>query len=463
MLASTMLSGALILCLGLIFWERLWSLELREMNDSLCMVAQRDDFYSEPAQRPYLEVDILNRLGMRLPSDILIKVATDDVSTSWKSNHWPEALSLDQIAWHREDISEFYIQYESLLSKRVDAPAFCDQAHVTFDSNNWHLVKVKHSQGTVYVGAKLEALSSRLIKFFYPSVFPVGVFLIVLLLVCVAWLAKFVSKPVSQLSHAMQAVDRNKFDDEVKLNSPLPELNELAAAYNEMLGKIRECIAQSQRFSADAAHELRTPLTILQGKIEAAINTIEDHEAQNVLIELQTQVSHLTSITRKLLLLSQADAGNLSLEKKRFDWSEQLTSQLNDSSELLDLPSLHLSIEPSLTIVGDPCLLMRLCSNLLANISKYALPNTPIRISSKRVDGMVESRFINTSKPLSFQQRTHLFDRFYRPEGADAQVQVGVGLGLSLAREIARAHRGDLVLENTAEDIVEFKLTLPAA
>ena len=123
MLSSAVLGGVVMLCLGLIFWERLWSLELRELNDSLCMIAQRDDFYQGAEHRPFLEIDILNRLSMRVPSDILVKVDAHDADLSWHSQNWPKNINTDQIAWHQEDMSEFYIQYQDTLSKRPNAPS----------------------------------------------------------------------------------------------------------------------------------------------------------------------------------------------------------------------------------------------------------------------------------------------------------------------------------------------------
>jgi hypothetical protein len=453
----------MILSLGLIFAERMWSLELRELNDALCMVAQRDDFYADAAHRPFLEIDILNRLTMSKPSDILVRVDALDSNASWTSNNWSNELRLDQMIWHQEDMSDIYLQYQEVLSKRPNAPNVCDQAHIQYSSTDWHLVKVKHQQGTVYLAARLDALSFRLFAFFSPSVVPVGLFLMALLVICVYWLSRFISAPIKQLSHAMHYASDNIDGPEVNLDTSIPELKELVGNYKKLLTRVRQNIVQAQRFSADAAHELKTPLTVLQGRLEAALTDTKDIQVQQVLAGLQAEVSHLTSITRKLLLLSQADAGNLALDKKQFDWSELLTTAINDSGELFTSNPVHASIGQALSVSGDACLLMRLNNNLLTNISKYALPDSPIHISSQRVNGMVETRFRNIANPLPTEQRAHLFDRFYRVGSEVLGANAGVGLGLSLSREIARAHGGDLVLENTAADIFEFKLTLPAA
>jgi signal transduction histidine kinase len=291
---------------------------------------------------------------------------------------------------------------------------------------------------------------------------PLAVFLVLLLVLFSAWFSGLISSPVKKLSWAMLQVDRNISNQKLQLHTSVPELKELVNSYNELLSRMRNSLIQAQRFSADAAHELKTPLTILQGRIESAVAVTSDISVQQLLASLQAEVSHLTSITRKLLLLSQADAGNLRLDKKEFDWSALVSSSLNDSHDLFESLQVEASIEPSLRVFGDACLFTRLINNLLCNISKYAVSDAPVHISSAQVSGWVETRFRNRSRPMSVAQRSCLFDRFYRVGGEFSESNAGAGLGLSLAREIARAHGGDLVLEETAEDVFEFKLTLPA-
>ena len=58
---------------------------------------------------------------------------------------------------------------------------------------------------------------------------------------------------------------------------------------------------------------------------------------------------------------------------------------------------------------------------------------------------------------------SHIFERFYRAKESRSRQVDGAGLGLSLAREIARAHRGDLFLDTTGDSLTSFVLVLPRA
>jgi signal transduction histidine kinase len=67
----------------------------------------------------------------------------------------------------------------------------------------------------------------------------------------------------------------------------------------------------------------------------------------------------------------------------------------------------------------------------------------------------------NTGPVIAAEERDHIFERFYRAKESRGRQVDGAGLGLSLAREIARAHRGDLFLDTTGDSLTSFVLVLP--
>ena len=448
--------------IGAVFWERVWSWEVRELNDSLCKAAQREDMYAAPAHHAYLELDIQNKLQLLSASDVMVRVDAVDATKTWQSDSWVGNLDMDAMRWDIERLSEFDRQYQSLFANRPNKPTRCEQLHLDYLGDRWYAVKVKNNLGTVYVAARGDALWSRLLIFFSHSVIPIGVFLVVLMSLVSMWLVKVILAPIRRIEAAMQNADKNYLKQEAFVETPIEELNDLIASYNQMLIRVRASLLQSSRFSADAAHELKTPLTILQGKVEAALVDVSEPGMQRLLIDLQLEITHLAAIVRKLLLLSQADSGALQLDKMELDWSEFIESIVHDSSYLTDPARLSVSMAESLTVSGDRDLLVRLCQNLLTNAVRYSVAGTLIYISAKHEDGFVVTRFRNSCMPLSAEQRAQLFERFYRAGTDKRGSGYGSGLGLSLAREIARAHGGDLVLENTESVVVEFKLILPS-
>ncbi len=129
--------------------------------------------------------------------------------------------------------------------------------------------------------------------------------------------------------------------------------------------------------------------------------------------------------------------------------------------------SLH-SIRRLTTSIG----IIQVLQNLISNAIKYNLPNGWIRIDAYRQGATVLITISNCSKeiPVSDSEallrsadRHRIFDRFHRGDPARTRQVEGIGLGLSLAREIARAHGGDLTLDPTLSGQTGFTLTLPVA
>jgi two-component system, OmpR family, heavy metal sensor histidine kinase CusS len=72
-------------------------------------------------------------------------------------------------------------------------------------------------------------------------------------------------------------------------------------------------------------------------------------------------------------------------------------------------------------------------------------------------------RISNTGRPIPKQDHDKVFARFYRADTSRSREIEGSGLGLSLAREIARAHGGELILERSEVLVTTFAMTLPLA
>jgi Signal transduction histidine kinase len=107
-------------------------------------------------------------------------------------------------------------------------------------------------------------------------------------------------------------------------------------------------------------HELKTPLAILQGQLERALHQAEPgSEMQQTVSNLLDEVRRLTEITRKLLLLSLADAGRMSLNWVEVNMSDLLAEIAEDMELLAPDLEVQMAISPSLYIKGDRDLLVQ--------------------------------------------------------------------------------------------------------
>jgi signal transduction histidine kinase len=207
---------------------------------------------------------------------------------------------------------------------------------------------------------------------------------------------------------------------------------------------------------------LKTPLTILQGRLEQALHRATDAATQAGLTDMLDEVGRLAAITRKLLLLSQADAGQLALHRTAVDLAEMLNTLVADAQMLATGQRVSSTVAPGLRTQGDALLLRQLFNNLLSNALRYGRPGGWMAVSGRQQTGGVEVVFANATAPLGAAQRARFFNRFHRGDGAHNRAVDGHGLGLSLSREIARAHGGDLTLQASPDDEVRLRLWLPS-
>ena len=286
----------------------------------------------------------------------------------------------------------------------------------------------------------------------------------VLLLVAIgAWaLSGSALRSVRQLTATMQQVTATDLNQRVSLTDVDVEFTALIEVFNRMLARLERSFMQASRFSADAAHELKTPLAVLQGELEQGLQQAETGSPlQQTLSSFLEEVRRLSGIVRKLLLLAQADAGQMNLNKESINLSALLTVLVEDLDLLADDLSIQADIAPNLGVQGDRDLMAQVLQNLTSNAVKYNLSNGWIRIEARQRPGQVQITVANASHPLSTAERDRIFDRFYRGDPARTRKVDGLGLGLSLSQEIVRAHQGTLILDDTCGNQTVFILCLP--
>jgi two-component system heavy metal sensor histidine kinase CusS len=99
--------------------------------------------------------------------------------------------------------------------------------------------------------------------------------------------------------------------------------------------------------------------------------------------------------------------------------------------------------------------------NLLGNAIKYNEPGGKVRVVLQAQPAQVELEIANSGPAIPPDDQARVFDRFHRVDPARARSVDGLGLGLSLAREIVRAHGGEVILRESKDGWTAFVLTLP--
>lgn len=229
-----------------------------------------------------------------------------------------------------------------------------------------------------------------------------------------------------------------------------------------------EVARQSEEFKStllDAiAHEFKTPLTSIKA---ASTSILTDSAALSPqLRELATiideETDRLSLLVTEAVRMSQINADRVRLNMQPLVLREVLERVLGYFGPRLEGRSLNLKISEHLPqVLADADLISLALRQLIDNGLKYSLPASPIDITADAEGDRVMIRVRDRGPGIPERERERVFDKFYRRDTAKDRVP-GSGLGLSIAREIIRAHGGDLWVESAPGSGSQFCLAIPA-
>lgn len=445
---------AIVITLG---WSRIMRVELEHLDSRLCMEAKRMLPRKNTDKNELAGNRLINDLGDKLrvnsPDQFMVLVESRISGSLIQSEGSDKQLLTDIFKWAKNDA----VSLASNDGNRVSL--HCQFISFEHQTSKWRasLYEAAHAQS--FIAVDVAATTNELKETLETALIFVVPFSLLLSIFGAWFIAINTIRPINRLQNSMDKVTQKNFSHRLPEHKEDHEFKVLIEAYNTMLDRLEESFQQTSRFTADAAHELKTPLTVLRGKLEQAV--ISEDPSQVDLNAILDEVGHLSAITRKLLLLSQADSGSMALHLEAINLTgllDELTADMELFSQELRL---NCSIERGLTLKADSVLLRQLFNNLLTNAMRYGLQEKSVTIKANRNESGIEVLISNFCQPISDNVREHLFERFYRGELEHTQGISGSGLGLSLAREIARAHDGDLTLEPSQSDVITMRLYLP--
>ncbi|ODH00345.1 two-component sensor histidine kinase [Nostoc sp. KVJ20] len=474
-LLSAALAGSTLVGFGAVSWFQIYNAKISRLDAELLNHLMRAT-RSPDRERWQLYADSLPYAfggGTNIKTPIALLVLDANGKILYESNSLPADLKVNPLLVQRlqsiplppppprepppfPPITNPSFEPPRLIRPRP--PQFVTEQTAT---TAWRIGATKFPNVQIAIAVSLEAVDQEMATI--RNIFLVSIPGALLLVAVGAWLVSGSAlRPIHQLTGVIQQVTVKGLDQRIPIGTTDVEFIELIQVFNQMLERLERSFTQASRFSGDAAHELKTPLTILQGELERTMQQVDPgSEVQQRLSNLLDEVRRLSGIMRKLLLLSLADAGKMSLYLVEVDMSELLMEMLEDVEMLAPQLTVQTDFTDGLRVKGDRDLLIQVLQNLFSNAIKYNLANGWIKIRTHQTPTTLHVTIANASQDIPLSDRDRIFDRFYRGDPSRNRKVEGIGLGLSLAREIARAHGGDLTLDLTSSGQTAFTLTLP--
>jgi len=274
--------------------------------------------------------------------------------------------------------------------------------------------------------------------------------------------------PVREVAQAAQRISGSNLSMRIPSRQAGDELDYLILTFTRMIERLEASFRQMRQFSADVSHELRTPITAIRGQLEVALFTAKTTEQyREAIFNALTDIDRLSQLVRALLLLSQAESGQVVLQKSRLD----LRSVVEDLAEQYQIPAeaagVHLTADaaPECVVEADRVQIERMITNLLSNAIKFTPEGGQVRIAVHPVNGDAELVVEDSGRGIPTEHLPHIFDRFYRVPGSGTAPapEQGLGLGLSFVARIVKAHKGSIDVDSVPGRGTRFIIHLPAA
>jgi heavy metal sensor kinase len=272
--------------------------------------------------------------------------------------------------------------------------------------------------------------------------------------------------PVHAVAQAAQRITGSNLSLRIPTREAGDELDYLILTFNRMIERLEASFQQMRQFSTDVSHELRTPITGIRGQLEVALFTAQTTEQyREAMFNALQDIDRLSQIVRALFLLSQAESGQLVLQKSRLD----LCEVVEDLVEQFQIPAEAAGVKLTSNVPAecpaevDRVQIERMLTNLLSNAIKFTPEGGMVQTTLRSLPDRIELVVEDTGRGIPTEHLPHIFDRFYRVAGNGAAPgpEQGLGLGLSFVAWIVKVHNGKIDVESSPGKGTKFTIKLP--
>ena len=336
----------------------------------------------------------------------------------------------------------------------LGAPQIRWKEMVIYGGHSWHraVIGLRLADGEwLSVSAELEPLR----PWHSPDFLAAFALMTVTAALLTLWAVRRLTAPVRTLAEAAEALGRDVNAAPLPEDGPT-EVAVAAVAFNTMASRIRRFVQDRTELLTAIGHDLRTPITRLKLRAEF----VEDDEQRGKILADLEELEAMVSAT-----LAFGRDSRTTEPVSPLDLAELLRTILDETGDAN--PTLEEKLvyqgPAHLTVRARSLSLKRVFVNLVTNAVNYGGSATVrlVRPDKGPSSGMVGVEIEDDGPGIPTGDLDRVFEPFHRGEPSRNRETGGVGLGLPIARNIMRAHGGDVTLVNRPGGGVKATVTLP--
>lgn len=263
------------------------------------------------------------------------------------------------------------------------------------------------------------------------------------------YVTKKMLDPMQQLIEATKKMQQGIFPATIPYDQD-NEMGELIHQYNVMIEHIQENEREREKLITDLSHEIRTPLASLTGYLQALQQGVVEGDTE-LYESLYKQAKRLTFFMDQMDQLKQwgentertiTEKKHVSIEKMIQLLVHMFALQLEQKGS-----TIKSDVHPYTLLVQEDAL-QQVVSNVIDNAIRYGVEGKTISIIGRKDKETYTLSIAGESKPLTEEEQSRVFERFYRIDNSRSRETGGSGLGLAIAKEIMDSLHGTISMDS---------------
>ena len=269
-------------------------------------------------------------------------------------------------------------------------------------------------------------------------------------------LARWVSRPLSELEAAAQRLGNGALDTRSPVGPGPSEVRRLAANFNTMAGRLEALVVGHQAMMAVVSHQLRTPLAALRLRLDVLAQDCEEPVADE-LAGAQEEIARLSRLVDGLLAVARAEQVVTEPVQVPVDAViRDRTAAWRPAAEERNVALSAITPDPVRARMGEGQL-EQILDNVLANALDAVPPGGNVRVSATVAGSTAQVVIADDGPGMPAQQQRAAFRRF------NSATPGGTGLGLAIVHRLVTSSGGSAELSDTPGGGLTVTLRLPAA
>lgn len=221
---------------------------------------------------------------------------------------------------------------------------------------------------------------------------------------------------------------------------------------------------QQKNFLLSVTHELKSPLASIKLYLQTILKRELDPAQQKSFITNSLKdIERLDDLVENMLLATKIESNSYTFPKENFNLSELVNSvagrlQVHTCSSQI----IKLSVQQGISLFGDKFALTSVVTNLIENAVKYSPPCAEVNVSLRRSNGQIHFIVADSGIGINDQEKSRIFDKFYRVGSEDTRKTKGTGLGLFIVKQVLDKHQASIKAKNNQPSGSIFEVTFNA-